>query len=388
LRVTPSTVDQDLAHTVRAWEWWSGPTPETQVVAPSIMPRPGFEVGYELRTVDRTAWGPRMPGTFARLAEAGANAVTLSPAWTLRHSDPLPVMTFDPRWGPYQAEIRAAIDAAHSSGLRANLRPTLVVPGGSVEAWWQSATRDDAWWTVWFESYRSLAVTYARLASEAGADKIILGGPETFPALPDGRLADGSLSGVPASAGLRWAEILSAVRQIYDGPIAFELELGSELLDPPGFVGDVDQVHVYWHAPLGRTNDLSLADMQAEVMRLLSQILLRVTQPTGRPVVLSVEYLSVDGGATGCAPGDDGGCLPPDAFDQGRDPNPTLSLDLEEQTTAFNAVLAAAYNRSEVAGFFARGFNPVVALQDKSASVNGKPAANLLRYWYLRIRGQ
>lgn len=387
LRVTPAAVDQDLSHVVRAWEWWSGPTPETMVVAPTITPRPGFEVGYELLTA-RASWGPRLTGALARLAEAGANAVTLSPTWTLRQANPVPVMTFDPRSGPYQADVRAAVDAAHRNGLRANLRPTLVAPSGSVEAWWASATRDDAWWTVWFESYRALAVTYARLAAEAGADKLILGGPETFPALPNGRLPDGSLSGAPAFAALRWGEILAAVRERYDGPIAFEIELGQELLVPPQFLEEVDQVHVYWHAPLGAHSDLTLVEMQTESLRLLSEILLRVTQPTGRPVVLSVEYLSVDGAATACAPGADGRCLPPAAFDQGRDPSPTLSLDFEEQTTAFNAVLAEAYNRSEVAGFYARGFNPLVALQDKSASLNGKPAANLLRFWYLRIRGQ
>jgi len=41
-----------------------------------------------------------------------------------------------------------------------------------------------------------------------------------------------------------------------------------------------------------------------------------------------------------------------------------------------------------VTGFYARGYNPAVAQQDRSASVNGKPAQDVLRYWYPRITGR
>jgi hypothetical protein len=45
------------------------------------------------------------------------------------------------------------------------------------------------------------------------------------------------------------------------------------------------------------------------------------------------------------------------------------------QAAAINAVLFEAYARPyAIAGFYVRRYNPLVALQDRSASVNGKPA--------------
>jgi hypothetical protein len=49
----------------------------------------------------------------------------------------------------------------------------------------------------------------------------------------------------------------------------------------------------------------------------------------------------------------------------------------------FNAVNA----RSWVSGFVSRGFFSPVVLLDKSASIYGKPAADLLWYWFPRLLG-
>jgi hypothetical protein len=49
----------------------------------------------------------------------------------------------------------------------------------------------------------------------------------------------------------------------------------------------------------------------------------------------------------------------------------------------FNAVNARAW----VSGLVSRGYFQPVALQDKSASIHGKPAADLLWYWFPRLLG-
>ena len=57
-------------------------------------------------------------------------------------------------------------------------------------------------------------------------------------------------------------------------------------------------------------------------------------------------------------------------------------------SAAINAVLLAAYGRETISGFYVAGFHPAVALQDKSTSVRGKPAQQMLGYWYPRITGR
>ena len=43
--------------------------------------------------------------------------------------------------------------------------------------------------------------------------------------------------------------------------------------------------------------------------------------------------------------------------------------------------------RAWLGGFVSRGYYPPVGLQDASASVNAKPAVEVLRYWYPRFLG-
>jgi hypothetical protein len=58
---------------------------------------------------------------------------------------------------------------------------------------------------------------------------------------------------------------------------------------------------------------------------------------------------------------------------------------LLEQAEAINTVILAAHDRPNIQGFFLRGFNPSAVLWDKSASIYGKPAEDVLRYWYPRL---
>jgi hypothetical protein len=383
--VTPSAEPQSLDDTVNGWSWWQPDLGGAVVVAPEITPRSGYQVGYEYAPAYSPTWLSSSVPALSVIAESGANRVIFSPAWVLRENAPVPQIQFDTRHAPFGDELEREIDQAGDLGLEAGLHPALILPGGSLDVWWAEAPRDSAWWTVWFERYRSFLLTYAALAERAGAAKLVIGGPEVGPALPGGILADGSPSGVPIDAEMRWRNLLQEIRSVYTGSLAFEIDFGRTLRPAPPFLDAVDEVHVYWHVPLGEGRELTSAEMQTAAFSALDGSLLADPALEGKPIILSVEYLSVDGGATACAARADGSCRPVEAFDAGADPEPDLSLDLAEQSDALNAVILAAFAREEIQGFFARRYYPPVALHDKSASVNGKPAAQMLGYWYARI---
>ena len=181
---------------------------------------------------------------------------------------------------------------------------------------------------------------------------------------------------------------MSDVRSLYHGRLAWELDFGRTLQSVPAFLDDVDDVNIAWHAPLGQGPDLAPEAMQTEAYKLLDTLLLNEPTLQDHPLYLSVAYLSVDGGAAGCAPAPDGSCRPPAAFDSGAIVDPDLQVDLAEQSAAINAVLLAAYGRDTIRGFYVSGFHPAAALQDKSTSVRGKPAQQMLGYWYPRLTGK
>ncbi|MBE0696790.1 MAG: hypothetical protein IH586_07695 [Anaerolineaceae bacterium] len=63
------------------------------------------------------------------------------------------------------------------------------------------------------------------------------------------------------------------------------------------------------------------------------------------------------------------------------------NLDLNAQAEAYTATLAVISQRSWIAGFYSAGYYPPVGLTDLSISIHGKPASDVLWYWYPRLTG-
>jgi hypothetical protein len=115
---------------------------------------------------------------------------------------------------------------------------------------------------------------------------------------------------------------------------------------------------------------------------LLDNVALPIYYLINKPFILAIAYPSADGGITGCLPDGQGGCLSMGALTPSNPDNPAIQLDLQEQADAYAAILGAVNGRSWISGLVSRGYYPPAALQDKSVSVNGKPAAEVLRAWF------
>jgi hypothetical protein len=386
--VTTTRDSQDLIDEVIAWKWWDLFSESATVVAPEISPRSDFEVGVAFLPAYQPSWMALNSMSMNEVANLGSNTLILTPTWILGQNNPAPLLTFDPAHTPFRDDLNRMVKEAASRNLHVALRPSLIPLTGDTQTWWLTAPRDPSWWSSWFEQYRSFALTYAHHAQEIGASKLILGGKEIAPALPGGTVLDGSSSGVPLDAEEHWRSLIEEIRSIYSGQLAFEIELSQDLQPPPSFIDAFDEVHIYWHAALSDNQDPSVTEMQAAARSLLDEKILANPMLTGKSIVLSVEYLSVANSASACAREPDGICRNPSDFDQGAIVDPDLALDLIGQAEAINAILLETTPRPEIKGFFVQGYNPTVALQDKSASVNGKPAREVLWYWYTHLTGQ
>jgi len=105
-----------------------------------------------------------------------------------------------------------------------------------------------------------------------------------------------------------------------------------------------------------------------------------------KPIIIALAYPSASGAKTGCLSNGIGGCLDWSSLNQPNNPG-TVSLDIQGQSDLYEAMLNAINTLPWVGGIVSRGYFPPVLLQDKSASVHGKPAANLLWYWFPRLTG-
>ncbi len=342
--------------------------------------------GYEFSSTYDPSWLKYVPAALISIDESGANEIVLSPAWSWAQNNPFPVLEMDPTTAPLEHELKEMVKLGRDRGLRVTLRPSFHTGGVDSDSWWQQALRNQLWWELWFEEYRSFILTYADWAQKNSVEKLIIGGPEVIPALPFGSLPDGSPSGVPADSELRWRNLITEVRQRFAGQLAFELEFRDELSLVPPHIDMFDQAHIYWHSPIAQGDptppDVQLATIEAQLNQVTS---LDVFDEM--PITISLAYLSIENSTAACPPQPDGTCRPLSSFSQGQIVDIDLVKDLEEQARIYSAFLQAIADESQIVGLFARGFYPPVILHDKSLSVYGKPAQDVLTAWFRDLPG-
>jgi hypothetical protein len=383
--IATSLLPQDIQDTVGGWQWMTS-TGQGALVSTEIQARgEGFVAGLEYQPAWHPTWQARMPSALQNSQALGANWVVLAPTWTYTGLSPL-ILAPQPGSDPLWNELQLSVEQARALNLRVAVFPTprLSKPSGE---WWREASRDDAWWNEWFEAYRTFILHHADLASRTGAQAVILGGDWLAPALPGGELTDGTPSGVPADADGRWRALIADVRARFRGQVWWALPYPADVDIPPGFLGETDGIYLLWYAPLSSNPSAAREEMEDTAGRQLDEDLQPWQASLDKPLILAVAYPSAWGAASSCPPDGQGGCLR--WLDLSR-PNPDIasaSLDLQAQMDIYEALLAAVNTRPWVGGFVSRGYYPPAILLDKSASVHGKPAADVLWYWFPRLLG-
>jgi hypothetical protein len=384
----PSESQIDLRDTVFEWKWLKDAGATSFLPSLQIEPREGFDVGVEILPLYAPSWESHMDVGLRRISEFSAKTVILTPSWKVGKNNPEPELGFDPAHSPYLDNLKIQIEKSQSLNLHVALHPILHFESQSDEDWWKGAIRDSGWWSVWFERYKEFILTYAQVASELQISKLILGGDGIAPSLPAGVLPDGTPSGVILEADAKWRALIAEIRSIYSGRIGFELDLPQDLPTPPTFIDAIDEVHLYWHAPLATTAAARIQDYQEAARSIISSSILTSASILEKPIYLSVEYASFDGASMDCEHRPDLECFSAEAFDLGAEGSAFLPVDLQEQAEAIYAVISEAYLQPAIQGFYVRRYNPIVQLNDKSASVYGKPAQAVLELWYPQVSGQ
>ena len=372
--------DQNLRDSVSQWQWLDGAAGGAAAL-PAIKPHPNFAAGFD----EPDNWQPGAMPFYAQAFDAmhsdGAGWVSFT-RLAAAHLQPQPSYADDPALAPLNADWNAIVSTAHNVGLRVSLHPVTChyTPYGACD-YWNGLKFSTAFWDSWFAAYEHYLLTEAALARASGADQFVVGDFKLRPSFPGEPEA-------PPDADARWRTLLAKVRSIYGGPLAFELLMGTSVWpSPPPFLDAVDVIRVWWWAPLSNNNRPGIADMAAAAGALLDSQLLPVQQRFNKPLVLSAAYLAADGAATQCLRRPDGTCYAFEDLAPGAADVPTYALDLAEQGDVYQALLLAVNERPWVSGVFSFGYNPATVLLDKSVSVRGKPAEDILAAWFPKLEG-
>ena len=383
-RVSTSLTSETRQDTVRAWKWLPESEPATVVAVPIKARAAGFWAGIEFQSSYHPTWQALYQPALNNVQGLGTNVLVLTPSWTAKYNQPLifaPTTGQDPLW---QDNLQT-IQYSRAANLNVALYPTpRLLPNGPD--FWLKAPRSPGWWDEWFTRYRAFALYHADLASQGGAQALILGGETIAPSLPGGLLINGTPSGVPADAESRWRSLIAEVRSRFKGQLLWAHPYRGTLAAAPAFIDQFDAFYLLWSAPLAG-NGQTLDVMREEAGRRLDQELLPFLAATGKPAIIALDYPSARGASLGCVPVG-GGCLDWAALSPTYPDNDSIPIDLQGQADLYQAMLLAVEQREWVSGFVSRGYYPPVSLMDKSSSIRGKPTADLIWYWYPRLLGR
>jgi hypothetical protein len=377
---------QKIVGEVNSWSYLDPDIGAIQVATPQITPRTqNFWAGVEFAPGYHPSWSSLYPNTLDDIQQIAVNWVVLTPTWTYTRNSP-PVLEIVSGQNPTWYDLTQTMSLISERGLQMVVKPNVIFDKASDE-WWIDAPRDYAWWQVWFERYRNFALHHADLAAQSGAQALILGGSWVSPALPDGILSDQSPSNVPTDSDARWRLLLSEVKSHYGGPLFWSIPYQQAINNPPPFLDFVDGIYLEWSEPLAQPDVSygSATELEKEANRVFDNGMIPFLARFNKPLVLAISYPSADGAASGCVISLDGSCID---FNQLNQPSSSLkqaSVDFQEQVDLYNALLSVFYQRSWISGFVSQGYYPPVILRDTSNSIHGKPAEELLAYWFTNL---
>ncbi|GAB4501098.1 MAG: hypothetical protein Fur0035_06390 [Anaerolineales bacterium] len=382
-RASTSLTAENLQDSISAWKWLPDSPPASLAAVPVTARQGGFVAGVELQAGYHPSWQAFYPSALTNIQALGANSLIYSPTWSVESASPL---IFAPRPGrdPLWSDAAQTVQYARALNFSTFIYAT---PRFASPDFWQNAPRTPEWWQAWFARYRAFAIYHADLATQSGAQGLILGGPEIAASLPGGLLADGAASGVPAEAESIWRAIVRDVRNHFQGKVYWAQPYSGALTPAPIFINDFDGIYLLWAAPLN-ANGSDIDALTAEAGRRMDEELLPFLAQNHQTAIIAINYPSAAGAESGCVPSGAGGCLDWQSLARPNADIDAATLSLTTQANLYQAMLQAVNARQWLNGFVSRGYYPPAALMDKSASVRSKPAADWLWYWYPRWLGR
>lgn len=293
------------------------------------------------------------------------------------------------------SEYSALIAQAHASGLEFMMflgaYTDETVPEYNEEIYAPGA-RSAQFWDSWFSEYARLLTAYAEIAHAAGAEYISVG-------FDMGYATGGSkFPGGAADCLARWTAVVSAVRAaapaaklVYFGGVA---PLGPYYEDddyPAGFTDLFDYVGVSYQAVTSAPNP-SINELKDSIQTLLARYAAGGANPVAKPLFVMERTPSVTGGA---------------GFDTFIEPElDTSTMSLAYQTNffqqadiyeaTFQAINGTPTGSGRVMGVFSWGYSfadDFAGLgsyyshknHQKAATIRGKPAESVVKYWFDRF---
>jgi hypothetical protein len=379
--VVPSDAPQTVALTLDSWHNWYSFEKNASVLEAYIPTKPAsYKAMVELSPKMNPSWLVHGPAGINALVEMGADTIVFSPQWTV--SDHSPNLRPEIGSTPFYQEMIVLLNSAESQGFEVILFPQ-IGPQETITRWWHSGNQTDAWWELFFLSYRDFIINYAKLAQDSSASHLILGGKSLLPAFNGGVLPDGSESTIPPSSDDYWLDLLAEIQNVFDGKLIWSTNVHLKMDPLPNFIDRFDGIHVSLDSPLAFGDHPTFEMIQSGLISVIDNHIYEVYRSTQKPITLAMAYPAIETAASGCA------LLNEACYNDGlffADEMIAYAVDLQEQALIYNAVFPIIASRDWITATSIRGYNPIVTVHDGASSIAGKPAFDVVQYWFTSMK--
>lgn len=368
---SPSNSSQVISVRIDQWNnYASFGEPEIITDGGNTTPRSPFISGFELISEYVPFTSQYLDLGLTMISGTAANFVIIPSTWTATRNNPPylePLPGQDYSW----SQMSAAINSIQDQGMQAILFPQVRFPMGATD-YWQNAKRDEGWWITWYENYHRYILQVVDWAAANNVGGIIIGDPSVAASFKNGTLADGSLAGAPLNADEQWQQLIKDMRTKFSGAIIGALAYPSSQKIEPGWLDSVDAIYVLYSPTLSQSSSISTNDLMSLIRKDLDDSLYPKISGFGKIIILGLNYPSASNAFGGCV----------DVLGSCMNNWGNSQVDLNVQSQIYNAAVIIAAKESWITGFISRNYQPIVALQDSSSSLNGKPAIDVLWFWY------
>ena len=280
------------------------------------------------------------------IAELGADTVSLVVTWgqdTVRDT----MISPDDEESRDDPAVVEAIRAAHANGLRVLLFPILKIRNREAGEWRGTIEPDDV--AAWFVSYTSYIEHYARIAAENGVEY----------------LAIGSELGSMEVHLVQWRALIEHVRAAYEGQLLYSSNWDhyrrTRIWDEVDLVG----LTAYYELAHAEDEEVDLPLLMSRWEPIRDEIL-EFMRTMDKPFVFTeLGYYSQRGTAW-------------HPWDYTR----RVGVDLSEQYLCYRAFYETWKDVPELGGVFFWQWYGEGGEEDQTYTPRGKPAADMIRFWY------
>jgi hypothetical protein len=356
---TPSASEQNLSTTVTQWSNLQNYqlTPDQLVTSSEgFQPRLDFLTGFELSSQYSPTLGLYGKNGLSKILNSGSNFVIFTPTWIATRSNP-PLLASIPGEDIDFGDSAALMEQTKAAGAQVAVFPQVAFEGSSTN-FWKTASKD-GWNQSLFDRYQRFVLNAADWAAQSGADALILGDPTIKFADPTGE---------------KWQALVAQARTRFSGKIIGVYAFPSTNQDI-SWLSSVDQIYVLYSPTLSQDSATSTQSLIEIFQKDLTEKVYSKLKDLNKPVLVGINFPSAQNAFAGCKD-DQGSCL--NSWSSG-------TTDLGVQLKIYNAAIIACVRQNWIMGFVSRNFNLQTALSDNSSSINGKPAMDILWYWYHTI---